>query len=205
MRSKAIWAVMMVLATLVALYALAVLTVPGFGPPFVGQRRLSMPLALYAHLAGSLWALAVGPWQLNQRLRDRAIGRHRWLGRSYVVGVLVGGAGALGLAPFAETGTIASFGFASLGVIWITCTVMAFVRIRQGNRVDHRRWMIRSYALTLAAVTLRLYLPAGFALGIPFEASYPAIAWLAWVPNLIIAEAILSRRPNPPAENAALS
>ena len=168
MRGKAFWVAMMILATFVALYALAVLTFPGFGPPFVGQRRLSMPIALYAHLAGSLWALAVGPWQLNQRLRERAIARHRWLGRSYVIGVLVGGAGALCLAPFAETGTIASLGFASLAVVWITCTVMAFVRIRQGNRVDHRRWMIRSYSLTLAAVTLRLYLPAGFALGIPF-------------------------------------
>jgi len=205
MRAKATWVVMMILATLVALYALAVLALPGFGPPFVGQRRLSMPLALYAHLAGSLWALAVGPWQLNQRLRERALGRHRWLGRSYVVGVLVGGAGALGLAPFAETGTVASLGFASLAVVWITCTVMAFVRIRQGNRVDHRRWMIRSYSLTLAAVTLRIYLTVSFGLGFPFESSYPVIAWICWVPNLIVAEMILAWRSSPASDRAALS
>jgi len=205
MRLKVFWVAMMILATLVALYALAVLTVPGFGPPFVGERRLSMPLALSAHLAGSLWALAVGPWQLNQRLRDRSLGRHRWLGRSYVVGVLVGGAGALYLAQFAETGTIARLGFTCLAVTWLTCTVMAFVRIRQGNRVDHRRWMIRSYALTLAAVTLRLYLPASFGLGVPFASAYPVIAWICWVPNLIVAEAILAWRTSRTTGSAALS
>lgn len=48
--------------------------------------------------------------------------------------------------------------------------------------------MIRSYALTLAAVTLRLQLPASAMLDIPFETAYPAIAFLCWVPNLILAE-----------------
>ena len=82
---------------------------------------------------------------------------------------------------------------------------MAFVRIRQGNRVDHRRWMIRSYALTLAAVTLRLYLPASFGLGVPFASAYPVIAWICWVPNLIVAEAILAWRTSPTTGSAALS
>ena len=48
--------------------------------------------------------------------------------------------------------------------------------------------MVRSYALTLAAVTLRFYLPASLANGLPFEAVYAVIAWACWVPNLIVAE-----------------
>ena len=75
-----------------------------------------------------------------------------------------------------------------------TFTVTAVVRIRQGDRAAHRRWMIRSFALTLAAVTLRLYLPASLAAGLPFETAYPAIAWLCWVPNLIVAEVVVLRR-----------
>ena len=113
------WATMMVLALLVAVYALAALVVPGFGPPFLLERRAESPLAVQAHLAGSLWALAIGPWQLNQRLRDSALGRHRWLGRSYVLGVLVGGLGALALAPHAQTGATAQIGFGTLGVLWL--------------------------------------------------------------------------------------
>jgi hypothetical protein len=48
--------------------------------------------------------------------------------------------------------------------------------------------MIRNFALTFAAVTLRLYLPLGFLSGLRFEDFYPALAWLCWVPNLVIAE-----------------
>jgi hypothetical protein len=48
--------------------------------------------------------------------------------------------------------------------------------------------MIRSFALTFAAVTLRLYLPASQIAGMPFPAAYSAIAWLCWVPNLLVAE-----------------
>ena len=194
MMRKVGWAVMAVLAVLVAVYATAVLLLPGFGPPFLAERRLTVPLALTAHLAGSLWALAVGPFQLNGRLRAASLQRHRWIGRSYVVGVLIGGLGGLAMAPYAETGRVASLGFATLGTIWITCTAMAFVRIRHGDRAAHRRWMIRSYALTLAAVTLRVYLTVSGIAQVPFETAYPVIAWLCWIPNLIVAEVILLRR-----------
>ena len=51
--------------------------------------------------------------------------------------------------------------------------------------------MIRSFALTFAAVTLRLYLPLVPLLGISFVDGYRAISFLAWVPNLIVAELYL--------------
>lgn len=191
---RVLWTTMAVVCLLIAIYAAGLLLIPSAGPPFLAQRRATMPLAVVLHLAGGLWALAVGPWQLNQRLRERALPRHRWLGRTYVVGVLIGSLGALLLAPFAETGVVASLGFASLGALWLCTTMMAFVRIRQGDRVRHRRWMIRSFALTLAAVTLRVYLPLSFVAGIPFETAYPAIAWLCWAPNLVAAELLLARR-----------
>lgn len=54
--------------------------------------------------------------------------------------------------------------------------------------------MIRSFALTCAAVTLRLYLLILFGLPIPFVQGYRAISFLCWVPNLIVAEYYL-RRP----------
>lgn len=193
MRTAA-WSLMAVLAVLVALYALMALVLPGFGPPFMAERRAEMPSAVWAHLAGSLWALAIGPWQLNRRLRESALGRHRWLGRSYVLGVIIGGVGALALAPRAQTGAIAQVGFGLLGVLWLASTVVALLRIRSGDEAAHRRWMLRSYGLTLAAVTLRIYLPLAGVMGVAFEVSYPAIAWLCWVPNLAVVELLLARR-----------
>jgi len=52
--------------------------------------------------------------------------------------------------------------------------------------------MIRSWALTLSAVTLRLYLSAIPVLGLDFVDAYRAISFLCWVPNLLLAEAWLA-------------
>ena len=53
--------------------------------------------------------------------------------------------------------------------------------------------MVRSFAMTFAAVTLRLYLPIAPMLGYEFMPAYVAISWFCWVPNLIVAELYLSR------------
>ncbi len=192
--TKTLWVTMTVLALAIAAYALALLLIPGLGPPFIAQRRVLMPVALGAHLVGGLTALAVGPWQMNSRLRAVALGRHRWMGRVYVIAVLVGGLGALGLAPISEGGFVAHVGFGMLAVVWLTATLQAYRRIRAGDQAGHREWMIRSFALTLAAVMLRLYLPLSGIVGIPFADAYQAVAWACWVPNLIVAEWLVLRR-----------
>jgi uncharacterized membrane protein len=185
---RALWVVMTALATLIAAYAAAVLLVPGFGAPFMAARRAAMPIPVIAHLAGSLVALAVGAWQMNARLRSRVIALHRWMGRTYVVAVLIGGLGGLQMAMVSEAGWVTHFGFGSLAVLWLFTTTRGYIAIRSHDEARHRRWMIRSYALTLAAVTLRIYLPICLALGIPFVGAYQVISWACWVPNLILAE-----------------
>jgi uncharacterized membrane protein len=153
-----------------------------------------VPVWLTAHLAGGLAALALGPWQLNQRLRNRVLDLHRWMGRSYVVAVVVGAVGALGLAPLSQEGLVTHVGFGMLAVLWLIATLQAYLRIRAGDQLRHRQWMIRSYALTLAAVTLRVYLSLSQVLGVPFGEAYQAIAWVCWVPNLVVAEWVILRR-----------
>ena len=51
--------------------------------------------------------------------------------------------------------------------------------------------MMRSYALTAAAITLRLYLPVFAITGIPFAEGYRLVAWICWIPNLMFAEWLL--------------
>ena len=147
-----------------------------------------MNSALALHIAFAAVALAAGPWQLSTRLRATSLGRHHWMGRAYVAGVFVGGAAALLLATQARGGFPARSGFAMLAVLWIASTLIGFVRVLERDRAAHRIWMIRSYALTLAAITLRIYLPVSQALGMPFEPAYQAIAWLCWVPNIVCVE-----------------
>jgi hypothetical protein len=55
--------------------------------------------------------------------------------------------------------------------------------------------MIRSYALTLSAVTLRAWKwSITNTVELPPMDVYRAVAWLGWVPNIIIAELLIRKR-----------
>src|SRR6059036_2385587 len=94
------WGVMTTLALIIAVYAIALLFVPAMRAPFLQERFATVPVAAYLHLAGAGIALAIGPFQLNTRLRNRFLQVHRWMGRTYVVSVLLGG-----VAAFAQDAT----------------------------------------------------------------------------------------------------
>ena len=188
------WWPMTVLSGVIALYAMAVLFVPAFGPPFVGRLRTDAPLALWSHIGGSVIALTLGPLQLNGRLRNRALQFHRWTGRAYVIGVLVGGSGGLRLAMTSQEGLVTHVGFGALVAAWLFATIQGYRAIRGGDDIAHRAWMIRSFALTFAAVSLRIILPLEVASGVPGAIAYKIVSWACWVPNLAVAEWIVRAR-----------
>lgn len=150
-------------------------------------------IAAAVHFGIGGLALLIGPFQFLPGLRAKRPALHRWTGRVYVVSCLASGVAALVLASTTPAGLTAQVGFGLLGIFWLVTTSTAFLRATQRRFDEHRRWMIRSYALTLAAVTLRIYLPSAFALEIPFEVSYPIISFACWVPNLLFAEWFLRR------------
>jgi hypothetical protein len=90
------------------------------------------------------------------------------------------------VAVTSSSGLIAGMGFFCLGLPWLTVTAVAFRMILARDYEAHRRWMLRSFALIFGAVTLRIYLPISFALGLEFGSSYPVIAWLNWVPIVVL-------------------
>jgi hypothetical protein len=188
------WAVMAVLSVLIGVYALAVLAQPVLRSPFLQDRFRTVPFIAYAHLGGSAVALMIGPFQLNSRLRSRFLNVHRGLGRAYVVSVALGGTAGFVFATMSEGGLYAHLGFSLLAVLWLLTTAAAYLRIQARDQAAHRRWMTRSFALTFAAVTLRVYIPVSQALGVSFETAYPIISWICWVPNLIVAEVLIMRR-----------
>jgi uncharacterized membrane protein len=160
--------------------------------------------AVYLHVFGSAVALALGPFQFWARLRTSRPKLHRWLGVIYLtVGVGLGGVAGLALATTAHGGMTSTLGFGCLALAWLYTANHAWGEARARNFVAHRRWMIRNFALTFAAVTLRLYLPGSMAAGVPFESAYPAIAWLCWVPNLVVAEFLVRNTRYPLGREAA--
>jgi hypothetical protein len=157
------------------------------------QRRLALSL----HALGGAIALLAGPSQFVSRFRESNWNRHRLLGWIYCGAVLLGWCASLWIAPHSQTGWIASAGFLALGAAWIVATGLAVRFILRGEAVRHQRWMIRSFALTAAAITLRMYLPLIFVFHWPFTIAYPAIAWLCWIPNALTAELYLRFVPTP--------
>jgi hypothetical protein len=191
------WVVMTALGIIVAAYALGALALPMVRSPIIAARLRTVPLPVVLHLIGGALAITLGALQLNSGIRRNHLAVHRWLGRCYCLAVLVGGGAGLTLATMADGGLPSSLGFGTLGVLWIGSTATAYICIRR-RRVDlHCAWMLRSYGLTFAAVMLRIWLPLSQIAGLPFLPSYQAIAWLCWVPNLVVVEwFVLSRRAN---------
>ena len=145
--------------------------------------------AIYIHAFAAIIALVIGPFQFSAALRKSRPTMHRWLGRCYLaVGVLIGGLSGLYLSQYAYGGPVARLGFAALAVLWLYTGLRAYLAVRRGAIDEHRKWMVRNFSLTFAAVTLRLYLPVSMVMGIEFAVAYPVIAWLCWVPNILFAE-----------------
>lgn len=191
--ARAAWLLMTIPSVVIALASYRYLARGGPMPPNIAANRFLQP-SIIIHATGAGTALLVGPLQFRPGLRTRRPKLHRWLGRIYVAGCVAGGLSGLVLATGASSGPVARTGFFTLGLAWLATTVTA-TRAAMLRRIStHRRWMIRSFALTLSAVTLRLYLPLSIALHVDFSVAYRCIAWLAWVPNIIAAELYL-RRP----------
>ncbi len=181
------------LALLIALASLRFLVADlALVMPAMLHHALARPVALYLHIGLAPVALALLPLQFSRRLRRRLPALHRRAGRLYAVCVLLSGLASLSLAATTEAGPVAGMGLGTLALVWLASTALAVVYARQRRFAQHRAWMIRSAALTLAAVTLRLYLPVGEGLA-GFEASYPVICWICWVPNILLAEWLLRR------------
>jgi uncharacterized membrane protein len=190
------WALMAVLAVGVSGYAISLTLVPTLGPGLIQELFERTPLAAYAHFIGGGLVLLAGAFQVNNRLRERYTRAHRWTGRLYVAGVLAGGTAGFVLAFNSMGGLPAHFGFGLLALCWVGTTLNALRHVLSGRIEAHRAWMLRSYALTFAAVTLRLYLPLSQIAGLPFEEAYTTIAWLCWVPNLLVVEWFILSRPS---------
>jgi len=187
------WWVMLLLAAFITLYAWTFLLLPPeVVSPEIRARFLAVPWAGLSHVIGGGIALILGPFQLSKKFRKRSLPAHRWLGRLYLLGVLAAGFAGLYLASVTLGGFPARMGFGFLAVFWLFSGTMAYISIRQGDKKRHRQWMIRNYALTYAAVALRVLLPI-FMANMDFETAYQAVAWMCWVPNLVLAEWVFLR------------
>ena len=199
------WAIATTLALAIGLYALRYVQADAsLLPPGLRANFQAHPIAFTAHTTAGALALLAAPWQLLSGVRGRRPRVHRWTGRLYVLACLIGGVAGLRIAFGTAYGPVAVAGFAGLALAWLTTTTLGFMAAREGDYERHRAWMLRSVALTFAAVTIRLQLAGIVAFRLDFATGYVAASWLCWLPNLALAEWWIRRRgPTGTAPQAA--
>ncbi|MGH3648184.1 MAG: DUF2306 domain-containing protein [Micromonosporaceae bacterium] len=203
---------------------LAVLFVAVAVPPYLtGDRSLSRvpthdQLAWYypvlvAHIVFGSIALLTGAFQVWPWFRGRYPVAHRWMGRSYFwVGAFPAGVGGLLIAPLSSTGLASQFANTTMAVLWLPISIAGYRMARQRRFPEHRRWMLRSYALTTSIVLNRLWGTVMLILFAPHLFTAPEVRgsiidagdhramtafgignWLSWIVNLLIVEWWLER------------
>lgn len=160
----------------------------------------SWRIAFFIHVFSSLFALLAGFTQFSKSLLKKKPRLHRMFGYTYVINILMitGPAGLL-MSFYANGGISSRIGFVILSVLWMSTTGIALYQAIKKDFRAHRLWMIRSFALTLSAVTLRIwkvvlaYLMNHHIINIGPMDRYRIIAWLGWTLNLLVAEIIIYR------------
>ncbi|QBS39404.1 DUF2306 domain-containing protein [Nocardia sp. CS682] len=193
-----LWSLLAVLAIYIAVFFVTPYLTGGSAVP-IDKTIPGYYVSLVVHAAPAGLALIIGPWQFLPQLRTRFPQWHRMAGRVYLVSVVAAAAAASYAAAVTPSGFPLQVAFYLLVVAWLYSAAQAYRTIRRGEVQLHRIWMIRNYALTFAAVTLRLYLLTGTQLAkiipsLEHRDIYTASAWASLLGNVLVAEYFIVQR-----------
>jgi hypothetical protein len=147
----------------------------------------------YIHVISGMLVILVGPFQFLKSFRNKYLNWHKLGGKIYAYSILLLAAPTgLIMAFYAEGGVWSTVAFSIMSILWFVTTLMAVIKIKQRKIEEHKMWMMRSYALSFAAVTLRLLVPL-FSLFIFDNEDLITVstAWLSWMLNLLVAEGMI--------------
>jgi uncharacterized membrane protein len=175
----------------------------GLAEHYVGQPGW-VRAALIVHAASAGLALLMIPVQLLTSRKRRLLVVHRFSGRVAVALMLVAAPSGLIVAQVSYAGLEGRLGFSALALLWGASALQTIRTARTGDLRSHRAWATRTFALGYAGVTLRLWLMVLIAAQLPaddvasqlaFDRVYKLVPFLSWVPNLLVAEWMIRRRP----------
>lgn len=189
---KALWMIIIALAILVGIIPITYL-VNGVNE---GYLQLKSPeilrsktwwFFLYIHAISGGIAILIGWIQFSKKILQNRPKLHRFIGKTYFFSAIPCSISGLYIGFYATGGFMAAAGFITVACIYFYTTLQGYLTIRKGQIAQHQNMMTYSYAVCLAAVSLRLSTPLAYLLGFEYVSSYTFIAWSAWIPNLMIA------------------
>lgn len=150
-------------------------------------------VAFFTHVYTSFFLMIFGAVQFSDFLRKKYSSFHRISGKIYFFLLLfLAAPSGFVMSYYANGGLLAQTSFILLSTFWIIFTLASFYFVLKRNIQNHQKFAIRSFALTLSAISLRLfkYLLVMFFEPFPMDA-YRIAAWSGWIFNLLVAEIII--------------
>lgn len=149
----------------------------------------------YTHVYTSIFILLAG-FLAILRKDFQLKNFHRNAGKIYIFLILLFAApSGIYMGIFANGGFLSKISFIILGSLWWFFTFKAYQLARQKKFKEHKQWMWRSFALTISALTLRIWKVIIVYLFHPNPMDvYQIIAWLGWVPNILLIEYLITKK-----------
>lgn len=156
---------------------------------------LHWKIAFYIHVFTIIFALLAGFTQFSKTILAKYKRLHRVVGKVYVYDIFLNFPIAFVMGIYANGLLPTKIAFILLDCLWFWFTFKAVAEIKKGHVSAHQEFMIRSYALTLSAVSLRFWkiVILSFVQVDPLPL-YMINAWLGFVPNWLFAEWLIRKR-----------
>lgn len=150
-------------------------------------------IAFFTHVYTSIFLVAFGWIQFSSFIRKKYTSLHRMVGKCYILILLLfSGPSGLIMSYYANGGIIAQTAFILLSLLWMLFTYLSFFYAKKLDFISHQKFAIRSFALTLSAISLRLF---KFIIVFLFQPlpmdTYQIVSWLGWIFNLLVAELLI--------------
>lgn len=144
----------------------------------------------YVHVYSAIFVLLAGFTQFNSLLLKNRPYIHRNIGKLYIFTILfLSAPSGFYIGIYANGGFNSKISFVTLSILWFYFTLKGLLHIKNKNILLHKKFMLRSFALTFSAITLRFWKVILVYLFHPSPMDvYQIIAWLGWIPNLLIIE-----------------
>lgn len=149
----------------------------------------------YTHVLSAIFVLLAGFTQFNTTVLNKYPKIHRNIGKLYVfVILLLASPSGFFIGLHANGGLYSKISFVTLAILWFYFTLKGFISIKNKQILQHKSYMLRSFALTFSAITLRFWKVILVYLFHPSPMDvYQIIAWLGWIPNILIVEYYIYR------------
>jgi uncharacterized membrane protein len=147
---------------------------------------------VFIHILFGMTAFILGPFQFISRIRKNYVKTHRTIGKIYLCAIAVSAPASIYMSLTSQINFVYASGLFMLAIAWITTSLIAYISIRKGLTTIHREWMVRSYVVTFAFGTFRVFseLLEGWGVGPP-ELRFAVMAWSCWSVPLFATEVIL--------------